>query len=209
MTYAAILGLLLQFGTTGAAVIIIIYTPRTGLGCRSLGYLIYGGVAIIIMFLTILSTILARISEVCKDKSSLPHTPEVREDKSPLPHTSEVREDKSPPAHTSEVHEDKSFLWFAMIAVRCTCLVLAVLNSVGLIVMSCLQFSNALDTCYCNASVLGNGTNTYIIVIVTELIDTMWYARAYGVGTAVGSISAFIISLRFVSSYDLTETLSQ
>ena len=156
MTYAAILGLLLQFGTTGAAVIIIVYTPRTGLGCRSLGYLIYGWIAITIMFLTIFSTILARFSEIRKNES---------------------------------------FTKILAIAIRYICMALAVINSVGLTVMCCLQFSNVLDTCYCNASVLGNGTNTYIVVILTELIGMMRYARIYGVGTAVGSISAFIISL--------------
>ena len=167
MTYAAILGLLLQFGTTGAAVIIIVYTPTVGLGCRSLGYLIYGWIAITIMFLTILSTILARISEINKDNSL------------------------------------KRFTKSLAVTIRCTCLVLAVLNSVGLIVLCCFQFSNFLANCYCNASVLGNGTNTYLVVILTDLIGMMRYARIYGVATAVGSISAFIIFLRFVSSYDL------
>ena len=160
MIYGVILGLLLQFGTTGAAVIILIYTPRTGLGCRSLGYLIYGGVAIIIMFLTILSTILARISEIAQDKSFL-----------------------------------ERIAGSLAIAIRCICLILAVLNSVGTIVLSCLQFANLLANCYCNASVLGNGANTYIVVIITELIGAMRYARAYGVAAAIGSISVFTISL--------------
>ena len=164
MIFAAISGLLLQFGTTGAAMIIIIYTPRTGLGCRSLGYLIYGWIAITIMFFTIFSTAFARISEI---------------------------------------RNYKSFAKMLIIATRCACFVLAFINSVGLIVLSCLQFSNVLDTCYCNASVLGNGANTYIVVILTELVDMMWNARVYGVGTAVGSIVALIISLGLTTSYNV------
>jgi len=166
MAYAALLALLLQFGTTGAAVIIIIYTPTVGLGCRSLGYIFYGGLSVIIMFLTILSTILARFSETRKDNSF-----------------------------------PKWFSKYSAIVIRCTCMALAVLNSVEMIALCCLQFSNFLANCYCNSSVLGNGTNTYIVIIVTKLIPTMKYVRAYGIATAVGSISVFIISLGLISSY--------
>ena len=67
MIYGVILGLLLQLGTTGAAVVVLIFTPAVGLGCGSLGYIVYGGLAIIIMFLNIFSTILARISEIRED----------------------------------------------------------------------------------------------------------------------------------------------
>jgi len=57
------MALILQCGTTVAATIIMIFTPTVGLGCRSLGYIIYGGTAVVILFLNIISTIVARISE--------------------------------------------------------------------------------------------------------------------------------------------------
>ena len=170
MAYAAFLALLLQFGTTGAATIIIIYTPTVGLGCRSLGYIFYGGVAIIIMFLTIFSTILARISET-------------RGDKSPLV---------------------KRVTAFFAVFIRYTCRALAILNAVGIIALCCLQFSNLLDNCYCNSRVLGKGTNAYITITDTKLIPRMDDVRAYGVVTALASISLFIICLQLISSYDLT-----
>ena len=50
---------------------ITILTPTIGVGCRSLGYLLYGGTSIIIMLLTIISTILARISETRNEKSTI------------------------------------------------------------------------------------------------------------------------------------------
>ena len=63
MSHASIFRLILQCGTTGAdAIIILIYTPTVGLGCRSPGHIIYGATTIIIMLLSI-STISARISE--------------------------------------------------------------------------------------------------------------------------------------------------
>lgn len=63
MFKASIFALVLQCGITAAAAVIVIFTPTIGLGCRSLAYVIYGGIAILILFLTIISTISARISE--------------------------------------------------------------------------------------------------------------------------------------------------
>ena len=63
MFNASILALVLQCGTAAAATIIIVFTPTVGLGCRSLGYILYGAIAVLIMFFTIVSTILTRISE--------------------------------------------------------------------------------------------------------------------------------------------------
>ena len=67
MFKAAIMALILQGGTTAAAVIIVYYTPPPGFECRSLGYIIYGAVATIVMFLNIISTIFARMSETWEE----------------------------------------------------------------------------------------------------------------------------------------------
>jgi len=52
MFKASILALVLQCGTTAAAEVIIVFTPTVGFGCRALGYAIYGGLAILILFFT-------------------------------------------------------------------------------------------------------------------------------------------------------------
>ena len=166
MFNAAFFALILQCGVTGAAAIILIFTPTVGLGCRSLGYIIYGGLAIIIMLLTIFSTILARISE--------------------------TRGNKSPFV--------KRLAAFFAIAIRRICLLFALLNSVGLILLSCFQFSSLLANCYCNSSVIGNGTNTYIFIFLQDWIPTMRNARIVGIAIAAGSMSVFMISLWFISA---------
>ena len=166
MFKSVIFALLLQIGITGAALIIIIFTPTVGLGCRSLGYTVYGGVSIIIMFLIIISTILARISE--------------------------TREDKSPWV--------RGITAFFAVILRWICYLLAVINSVGLIVISCFQFSNFLANCYCNSSALGNGSNTYLIVVLEDWVSTMRNFRAIGIGIAAGTISVFMLSLALISS---------
>jgi len=133
MLNAAIFALVLQCGLTAAATVIVIFTPTIGVGCRSLGYIIYGGIAILILFLTIISTILVRISET-----------------------------RVGPSTTSSI---KGFTALIAITFRRLCLFLAFANAMGMIVLSCLQFSRTLDTCYCNSSAIGNGINSYVIIV--------------------------------------------
>ena len=71
MFCALIPALILQCGTTVAAAIIVVFTPTIGSGHRSLGYIIYGVIAIVVMLLAITSTIFARISET-RDKKRSP-----------------------------------------------------------------------------------------------------------------------------------------
>ncbi|KIJ64196.1 hypothetical protein HYDPIDRAFT_28639 [Hydnomerulius pinastri MD-312] len=59
MVLASLVTLALQWGTTGAAVLAVWYTPTTRLGCRSLAYIIYGAASTISWFLLVLSSLLA------------------------------------------------------------------------------------------------------------------------------------------------------
>ena len=70
MFIASVFALILQCGTTAAATIIVASTPKSGVWCRSVGYMIYGGIAVVIMFLTIISTISARISGTRAERST-------------------------------------------------------------------------------------------------------------------------------------------
>ncbi|KAJ7596397.1 hypothetical protein C8J56DRAFT_1158509 [Mycena floridula] len=55
---ASAIALGVQWGTTGSAVLIVFVTPNRGLGCRSLGYTLFGAVSTTIWFLMVLSSIL-------------------------------------------------------------------------------------------------------------------------------------------------------
>ncbi|KAJ6449056.1 hypothetical protein C8R45DRAFT_1045347 [Mycena sanguinolenta] len=57
--YAALLALFLQWGTTGAALLMEYYTLPVGLGCRSGSYLIYGVAATVPWLLLVLSQLLS------------------------------------------------------------------------------------------------------------------------------------------------------
>ena len=71
MFTASIFALILQCGTTASASLIAMLTPTIGVGCHSLGYLLYGGNSIIIVFFIMISTILARISETRDERSTV------------------------------------------------------------------------------------------------------------------------------------------
>ena len=56
---AAILAHVLQWGTTGASILIHIFTPPKGFGCRALTYTIYGAAGTLSFWLLLLSSIFA------------------------------------------------------------------------------------------------------------------------------------------------------
>ncbi|KAG9309680.1 hypothetical protein JVU11DRAFT_10352 [Chiua virens] len=55
---ASLMALQLQWGTTCAALLMVWFTPTVGLGCRSVAYLIYGGLSTLVWILLVLSSIL-------------------------------------------------------------------------------------------------------------------------------------------------------
>ena len=164
---AMIPALILQCGITVAATVIIFFTPTVGMGCRSLGYLIYGGLAIVIMFLAILSTIFARISET-RDTT------------------------RSPSVKYST----------ALIAIilRRFYFSLALINATGLIVMSCFQFSRFLANCYCNASVIGRGTGSYVTIGPGKWITVTTNSRIAGTVLSAVSMATYMIFIALVTS---------
>ncbi|KAF8066807.1 hypothetical protein FPV67DRAFT_1209505 [Lyophyllum atratum] len=56
---ASTIALVLQWGTTGAAMVVVWFTPTTGLGCRSGAYILYGSVSTAIWALLVLSSLLS------------------------------------------------------------------------------------------------------------------------------------------------------
>jgi len=163
MFNAAIMALVLQCGTTVAAVVIVYYIPPPGFGCRSLGYLIYGGVAIAIMLSNITSTILARISET-REKSTV-----------------------------------KDLTAFIAIALRRISFILALINGTGLVVLSCFQFANFLDTCYCNASAIEGGTGSYILVIYDGSTTVIRNSRLVATLLSAVVMTIYMVFIRFMT----------
>jgi len=169
MFNATIMALILQCGTTAAATIIMAFTPTVGLGCHSLGYIIYGGTAIVILFLNIISTIFAHITET------------------------RIRRTRARRAVVV-------FTAYTAVALRKISFLLALVNGTGLIVLSCFQFSRFLDNCYCNASVIGRGADSYIVATYEGWISTMRTSRIVATVLAVACMSVYMVFLRVTSA---------
>ena len=162
MFCAFIPALILQCGTTAAAAIIIAFTPVVGLGYRSLGYITYGGTAVVVMILAISSTIFARISE--------------------------TRDNKRSPVV-------KSFTAFIAIALRRVALFLALINAMGLIVISCFPFSDFLNSCYCYCD-----TSGYIVMTFGGWVSTMGGSRIVGTAISTASVAIYMTFLALTST---------
>ena len=164
MLIASTLAIILQCGSTAAAAIIMIFTPTIGLGCRSVGHVIYGTVALLILFLTIISTISARISETRNNQSATV----------------------------------KGYASSIAITLRWICLILASINAIGLVTLSFFQFSSFLDNCYCGASVLGRGTDSFVIINFEAWIPTMRNSRIGATVLAGVSMAVYMTFLWFM-----------
>ena len=81
------------------------------------------------------------------------------------------------------------------IAIRTTSRSLTFINATGLIVISCLQFSHLVDNCYCNTSVIGSGTGSYILASLEGWIFTMRTSRITGTVLSAASMAIYMVFL--------------
>ncbi|THU93307.1 hypothetical protein K435DRAFT_820294 [Dendrothele bispora CBS 962.96] len=173
---ASLMALFLQWGTTGAALVIVILTPTQGLGCRSAAYLAYATISTLIWGLLLLSTVLAHYSTFTATYTNS--------------ESAMLMDDRS--------HDHESLrLRIAVdlsIAFRRFATVLAGLNALGILLTNIFQFSGFFDRCYCNSSVFGHGTKSAYNVISFQANDvsTMRQAWIGGVILAVGSATVFV-----------------
>ena len=61
VVFATLLALGLQWGTTGASILIHLNTPPKGLGCRALTFILYGAAATVAFFLLLFSSIVSHL----------------------------------------------------------------------------------------------------------------------------------------------------
>ncbi|CAK5262167.1 unnamed protein product [Mycena citricolor] len=171
---ASLMALGLTWSTTGAAVIVVWFTPTRGLGCRSGAYLLYGAFSTLIWILLVLSSFLAHYS------AQRPS----RFDDGGFPIYSRA----------SRIAATLS------IVLRRVGKVLAACNAIWIVVACIFQFSSFFDRCYCNSSVLHFGyKRAYdVIDLVASDISTMKVAWAGGVAMALGFSFLFIL---FVNIY--------
>nr|GAT60604.1 predicted protein [Mycena chlorophos] len=163
---ASVLALALTWSTTGAAVIIVWFTPTRGLGCRSGAYLLYGALSTVVWMLLVLSSGLAHYSDVLDGFNEY---------------------DEPIYGLASRVAA-----WLS-IALRRLGKTIAAGNAVWIVAACIFQFVSFFDRCYCDSSVLGLGKLAYdVIVLVPGDISEMKLAWGGAVALAGGCSVLFL-----------------
>ncbi|KAG2110070.1 hypothetical protein BD769DRAFT_98125 [Suillus cothurnatus] len=142
MFVASLLPLALQWATTGAAVLVVYFTPTVGLGCRSLGYLIYGALATMIWAMLVVSSILSHYAFSYSDRPRSPFS-----------------------SITIRLVKVVANL------LRWGGKSMAIINAIWIIAAGMLQFTSVYDNCYCNSSVLGRGAQYAYDIVVFDHVD--------------------------------------
>ncbi|KDR77695.1 hypothetical protein GALMADRAFT_65963, partial [Galerina marginata CBS 339.88] len=141
MFIASFLALMLQWGTTGAAIVVVWFTPTIGLGCRSLSYIIYGGVSTLVWMMLLTSSVITFYT-----------TDEPAE---PYPGVLVVLPFRQVARHIA-------------VGLREGGKVLAGINALLIVLASAAQFAGLFDRCDCNSSVIGLGKGAYNVISLTH-----------------------------------------
>ncbi|KDR82209.1 hypothetical protein GALMADRAFT_135575 [Galerina marginata CBS 339.88] len=167
MVMASSLALMLQWGTTGGAVVIVWFTPTVGLGCRSAAYIAYGVVSTLVWMMLLLSSILTYYATETADTSSIPYA-----------------------SNTIRLERRRRYRFAGSVSIflRRFGKVLAALNAVWILVLGPIQFSGLFDRCFCNSSVFSLRKNAYNVIILT-LDDAVNMRNSWIAGCCLAGLS--------------------
>jgi hypothetical protein len=163
---AAIVATILQWGTTGAAILMVYNTPVIGLGCESGGYLIYGLAATLVWSLLVLSAYLSHHYAEQLSSSSLQKNIRFSTLLSILIPTTRIL--------------GKTLAW---------------INAGWLLSISLLQFANRYNNCRCQSCMAKSGW-VMLWASNSEVAQVAWGswvgAVILGVVTAIGAALFFL-----------------
>ena len=165
---ASVVALGLQWGATASAAIVVIFTPTTGLGCRSGSYILYGIVSTMIWLSLLLSSYLAHYAKTCHDAGIVP----------------------------GSGFNSANLAKILATSLRRLSILVAGCNVIYIILVCIFQFSNFYSTCYCNSSVLGRGSqHAYNIIAAGYNYGRTQAAWIGGAALAGGCILLFLFFL--------------
>ncbi|KDQ58268.1 hypothetical protein JAAARDRAFT_155966 [Jaapia argillacea MUCL 33604] len=169
MLIASGLAIGLQWGTTGAAIVVVYLTPTVGLGCQSGAYLLYGLLSTVVFVLMFISSVLAHCAY-------------------PQSHRTYTA-----PPNTTVSHLAASL----SIGLRRLGKVIAAFNTVWVVLMCLFQLGGFFNRCYCNSCMLSLGHKAYSVLqfTVSDLagMETAW------IGGSILAVGSCIIFIAFVN----------
>ncbi|KAJ2932954.1 hypothetical protein H1R20_g4115, partial [Candolleomyces eurysporus] len=197
---ASALAFMLQWGTVGAAFIVVYYTPTTGeqdsftflllfnteglihrptgLGCRSASYLLFGALSTIVWLLLLISSLLVHYVATSSPSSAC----------------TQIEPPTAPRYHGGHSYPLRlSIARHFAIFLRRLAKLLATVNALWILAACLFQFGNFFDRCYCNSSVFGRGRGAYnVIKLVASNVEPMKNAWIGGVCLAGGTAFLFV-----------------
>lgn len=147
--------MVVQWGTTGASLLIAYRTPTRGLSCRSGSYLIYGVLGTV-SWLCLFASMLVSHEIMLRYQAVHEANPSID-----LSH----RED---PMNTYARNKAHAWLCAAAVGLRRLGKFVAGVNAVWLIVSSLLEFIGLYDNCWCSGVKLGLGNRGWIVLFKNE-----------------------------------------
>jgi len=167
---ASVFALGLQWGTTSSAALVVIFTPTTGLGCRSGSYILYGAVSTMIWLALLISSYLAHYAKVLNDNGEIP-----------------------PRFNSADLAQGLATFLRRLSILAAGC------NTLSIVLACVFQFSNFYSTCYCNSSVLGRGSlHAYNIISAGYDYGHMEAAWIGGIVLAGGCVAVFLLFLHLM-----------
>ena len=191
MMYASLTALALQWGTSGASILIAYLTPTSGLGYRSASYLLYGGVATVVWFCLLLAMLLSHQAMLLYQEAKLaPSVQEAGEVNEALNRTNSYK--RTPPHR---------LICYAAIFFRLTGKTLALLNAGWLIASSLMEFTGAWDNCWCRSVYFTKGNGGWVVLFknATDLHATAQVPWSSGLALTLIVCSSVYIFFYFAS----------
>lgn len=144
---ASIMAMFVQWGTTGAGILIAYFTPTQGIGCRTGSYLVYGGLATLVWILLTMSMMFSHAAMVRYQRE----------------HRVAPSMDFRRPSLTSpggQTHQPQGYDRTAAHTLLCALAVttrllgktIAVGNAIWLLVTALLEYTGVYDRCYCRGN---------------------------------------------------------
>ncbi|VDB92011.1 unnamed protein product [Peniophora sp. CBMAI 1063] len=202
----------LLWGTVGGGIVVVLYTPTKGLGCRSGAYILYAAVATVIWLFMVLVSVLsyyasppAVLTSETKYHAIAEDDDETLDNHGAIPldtlaHSgggpTEVNVTLLPHAQASPRRQTPSARLAANFAVGFRRLgkTLAIANSAWIILVCIMQFSNIFDECFCNASTIGLGSSAYFVInLQPGDVQAMRLTWGYALGLSLGTAAAFVV----------------
>ena len=189
---ASCIAIFVQWGTTGAGVLIAFYTPTKGVGCRTAGYLLYGGLATLVW-------LLLQVSMMFSHAVLLRYQREHRQ----APSMDFRRPSLAPPTlptSNSQAYErtfSHSLLCGLAVTTRLLGKTIAVGNTIWLLLTALLQYTGVYDRCYCRGNQTGLGLEKGWLVLFKTEDDLSDYATSPWAGGVAMSILVCFISYLF------------